>query len=125
MTKEEIKEHYRDIFIRVFGRWETEQHPSHVLVVVKDEDVLGFASGYYSHPNTFHIQYCGMTPERRGRGFFKLYRQIEIAFPAKLYTACIPNDNTVPQRCLLKEGYKVLGVRQHEGVLFVEFIKEK
>jgi hypothetical protein len=124
LTQEEITKYYPAIFKQVFGEWDAEQHPTHVVVAELEGELVGFISGYYRTPNTFHLQYGGVTPERRGKGLPRIFKEIETIFPATIYTSYVANTNTVWQRILLKDGYLVVGVRLFGNTLYVEYVKE-
>ena len=124
LTQEDINRLYPVVFEKVFGYWQPNQFPQHVIVAMREDELIGFASGFYTHQDVFHIQYVGLAPDHRGRGMTRLFNNVEQHMPARIYTAHIPQGNVIPQRYLLGNGYYVMGIRAVDGILYIEFMKE-
>ena len=59
LTPEEINENYNAIYTKIFKAHPTNQIPRTVVVQEKDNEVIGFVSGYLIDRETFYLAWGG------------------------------------------------------------------
>ena len=112
MIIEILKDHakYLELHYQVFGESKKVTIPDIVQVIKKDNgDVVGFLSGYIAHDDSFYIQYAGIMPEFRKKGFIRHFKTMlddNIS-----YITATENTNTAAMKTLMVTGFLPIGGR--------------
>ena len=121
---------YADLFVRVFGKWNTHHVPDHVWLFVDDDDsdILGFACGCEVTPVEIFLMFGGCCPEYRGprvRGRLKQVREY-LHNNYKYITTNVENTNLPMLKLYLSIGYLIHGIHYStDNKTFVELISTK
>ena len=116
LNQEEILNVYPKIFLECFGYEDKKFFPSIVMVEEIDGKIIAFLSGVFENIELFHLQYCGVTPEKRDkklvidlleRGLLKLKEDYKYRF----VVFEIENTNIPAQIVVLKSGFYFNGMK--------------
>jgi hypothetical protein len=125
LTKGEIDVLYPEIFHKVFGSYPDKQVPRSVIVQVRNEEIIGFISGYLINRDTFYVSWGGST------GGFKSVRnlwkdgELELnAAGVQWLLTTVHNEDTQVQRMLMGIGFIPRGMKMSEGKIYIEYYKD-
>jgi len=125
LTPEEINTIYPIIFEKIFKVSPTNQIPRTVLVQEKDNEIIGFVSGYLIDRETFHLAWGGTVSKFvQSRNLWKESEVIFKEHGVKWFQTFVENINTQWQRVLMGMGWIPFGVKATGGKLYIEYFKE-
>jgi hypothetical protein len=113
----ENKEDYPSMHKLVFG---VEVQAPKVVTVLKSDnyDTVGFLSGFWLENGVFYIEYAGILPTHRMKGYLRnISKMLE---PGVSYITAVENINTVVIKTLLSIGFIPMGSNYKGGKYFVE-----
>jgi len=125
LTPEEINTVYPVIFEKIFKAPPINQIPRTVIVQEKDDEIIGFVSGFLINTETFYMAWGGTVSKFvqakkfwvEGEAFFKEHG-------VKWFQTNVENINTQWQRVLMGMGWIPFGVKATGGKLYIEYFKE-
>jgi ribosomal protein S18 acetylase RimI-like enzyme len=113
MIIETLKDHnqYLDLHRQVFGDNIVNVTVPDIVQIVKKDDgeIIGFLSGYEAHDNSFYIQYAGILPEFRKKGFIRHFKSMLSDNTA--YITATENTNITAMKTLMAVGFLPIGGR--------------
>lgn len=112
MIIETLKDHqeYLNLHYQVFGETQNITVPDIVQIGRKDNgDTVGFLSGYTAHDNSFYIQYAGIMPEFRKKGYIRHFKLM--LNDNTDYITATENTNTAAMKTLIAVGFLPIGGR--------------
>ena len=112
MIIEALNDHekYLDLHRQVFGETQNVTVPDIVKVIKKDNgDTIGFLSGYKAHDNSFYIQYAGIMPEFRKKGYIRHFKMMLNGNTD--YITATENTNIPAMKTLMAVGFLPIGGR--------------
>lgn len=108
----------------VFGVPYTHVKVPEVIMMATDdnESVVGFMSGFWNYDDSFYIQYAGVVPEYRKKGYTQYIK--EMLEDGINYICVTENDNVPAMTTLLKVGFIPIGMRQGgKREMFIEWAR--
>jgi hypothetical protein len=99
----------------------------HAMLVVRDEDPVGYITAREVDAETVYWQFGGMFPKYRdGVNTMKAYKLcIDLAaLRYKRISTLIENTNTAMLRIAMHQGFRIIGVRAVGGSVLVEHLLE-
>ena len=125
LTPKEITEQYPIIFEKVFKVPPTNQIPRTVIVQEKDDEIIGFVSGYLIDTETFYLAWGGtVSTFTQARKFWVESEAIFKENGVKWFQTNVENTNTSWQRVLMGMGWIPFGIKATGGKLYIEYFKE-
>ena len=124
LTQEEINKVYPVIFEKIFKVPPTNQIPRTVLVQEKDDEIIGFVSGYLIDTETFYMAWGGTVSKFVQAK--KFWDEGELTFKehgVKWFQTNVENTNTQWQRVLMGMGWIPFGIKATGGKLYIEYYK--
>jgi len=112
MKVEILKDHekYLELHYQVFGETPNVTVPDIVYICKADNgDTFGFLSGYKAHDNSFYIQYAGIMPEYRNKGYVRYFKLMLNSNMS--YITAVENSNIVAMKTLMSVGFLPIGGR--------------
>lgn len=109
----------------VFGVPYTREKVPDVIEVATDdnESIIGFMSGFWNYDDSFYIQYSGVVPEYRNKGYSQYMKQM--LKDGVTYICVTENDNVPAMRTLLTIGFVPFGIRYGgKRECFIEWRKD-
>ena len=125
LTPEEINENYNAIYTKIFKAHPTNQIPRTVVVQEKDNEVIGFVSGYLIDRETFYLAWGGtVSTFTQARKFWTEGEAVFKEQGVKWFQTNVENTNTSWQRVLMGMGWIPFGIKATGGKLYIEYFKE-
>jgi hypothetical protein len=117
----ENKDIYPKLFKEVFGK-ECRDIPEVVKVAkTKGGVTIGFLAGHWELDGTFYIEYSGVLPEFRNKGWV---RYIKLMLdPCINYLTAVENTNIVTGKTLYSLGFIPIGSRYHDNTFYIEWVR--
>ena len=104
------KRHFLELHQQVFGVMKDIITPDIIKLIKKDNgDTVGFLSGYMAYDNSFYIQYAGIMPEFRNKGFIRHFKSM--LEDNVSYITATENTNTAAMKTLMVTGFLPIGGR--------------
>ena len=117
----ENKDLYPKLHKQVFGTDDFKM-PETVYIAKTDDDVIfGFVSGNWNFDGSFYIEFAGILPEFRTKGYLRHLKSILI--PNVNYITVTHQDNILAQKTLLSIGFKIIGCRCDPGGFYIEWAR--
>jgi hypothetical protein len=115
----------RDVFAvlykNVFGK-EIGKHPEVVYVGKTSDGVIGgFVAGHWEMGGTFFIEFAGVLPEFRNKGWLRYIKML--LDPCVEYMTMTENTNVTAMKTLLHTGFIPIGSRLWGGTFFIEWVR--
>lgn len=124
----ESAQQYAELHASVFGQDYPVNHPSLVILVREDRQVVGFLSGIWTEVGRFYVQRTGipqmMCGGRRSVEYWHLVERHLFAIGAGHLAGSIEADNIVPLLVALKTGWCITGTDFENGKLYVRIGKD-
>ena len=112
---------YPELFKATFGK-ECKDIPEVVRVAkTKDNVIVGFLSGHWELNATFYIEYAGVLPEFRNKGWLR-YMKLMLESYVNYLTA-VENTNVVTGKALYSLGFIPVGSRYHDNTFYLEWVR--
>jgi len=125
LTPEETNEIYPIIFEKIFKVHPTNHIPRTVVVQEKDDEIIGFVSGYLIDTETFYMAWGGTVSKFvQARKFWEEGEALFKEHGVKWFQTNVENINTQWQRVLMGMGWIPFGVKATGGKLYIEYFKE-
>jgi ribosomal protein S18 acetylase RimI-like enzyme len=103
---------FKLMYEAVFGVPYTHDKVPEIIMMATDDNssVVGFMSGFWNYDDSFYIQYAGVVPEYRKKGYTQYLNQM--LEDGINYICVTENDNVPAMTTLLKIGFIPIGIRQ-------------
>lgn len=96
--------------------------PPVVEVVTEADSIVGFMAGHWNYDGSFYIQYSGVVPEHRKKGYAHYLK--ELLDDKTDYVCVTENTNIGAMKTLLDLAFIPMGVRQGgKGECFIEWTR--
>lgn len=91
-----------------------------VVYIAKNEDglIFGFMSGNWNFDGSFFIEYAGILPDFRKKGYLRYLK--DMLLPQVNYLTTTHNENKEAIKTLTNIGFKIIGCR-YDGQFYVEW----
>jgi RimJ/RimL family protein N-acetyltransferase len=97
---------------------------SYALMAYDDSGVIGYVTCRDLDCSSVYWQYGGALKERRGlsamRGFEAFLSEAKLKY--KRVTTCVENNNIGYLHLLMKTGFRIIGMRNYDGKVYLELI---
>ena len=105
------RETFALMYEAVFGVPYTKEKTPDVVMMASDDNssVVGFLSGFWNYDDSFYIQYAGVVPEFRKKGYAQYLNQM--LEDGINYICVTENDNVPAMTTLIKIGFIPIGMR--------------
>ena len=125
LTPEEINDQYPIIFKKIFKDYPVNQIPRTVIVQEKDNEIIGFVSGYLIDKETFYLAWGGTVSKFvQAKKFWMEGETLFKEHGVKWFQTNVENTNTQWQRVLMGMGWIPFGIKATGGKLYIEYFKE-
>ena len=109
---EDLKDHtkYLELHQKVFGNITGITMPDIIYLCKTDDKItFGFVSGHRAYDNSFYIQYAGILPEFRKKGYIRYFKaMLEDNMD---YMTATENTNVPAMKTLMAVGFLPIGGR--------------
>ena len=117
----EDKSNYPEMFKAVFAK-ECKDIPEVVRVAkTKEGVVIGFVSGHWELDATFYIEYAGVLPEFRNKGWLRYMKLMLDSYVN--YLTAVENTNVVTGKALYSLGFIPVGSRYTDNTFYLEWVR--